>query len=75
MKGKKKEQFNRDTRLILFFFFFFFVRFRFLLSYSVVSWSREILSKNALFIMLNVALGDQVSKFALKLVRAWLELI
>ena len=74
MKGKKKEQFNRDTRLILF-LFFFFVRFRFLLSYSVVSWSREILSKNALFIMLNVALGDQVSKFALKLVRAWLELI
>jgi len=30
---EKKEQFNRDTRLIL----FFVVRFRFLLSYSVVS--------------------------------------
>ena len=74
MKGKKKEQFNRDTRLILF-SFFFFVRFRFLLSYSVVSWSREILPINALFIMLNVALGDHVSKFAFKLVRAWLELI
>ena len=36
MKEKKKEQFNRDTRLILF-LFFFFVRLRFLLSYSVVS--------------------------------------
>ena len=37
MKEKNKEQFNRDTRLIVFSFFFFFVRFRFLLSYSVVS--------------------------------------
>ena len=36
MKEKKKEQFNRDTLLILF-SFLFFVRFRFLLSYLVVS--------------------------------------
>ena len=75
MKGKKRNNLTEIPVKSFFLFFFFLVRFRFLLSYSVVSWSREILSKNTLFIMLNVALGDQVSKFAFKLVRAWLELI
>ena len=41
MKEKKKEQFNRDTRLILFSFFFFCS-----FPFSVKLFSRELITRN-----------------------------